>query len=308
MRTAAASFVLVLTLVSCKPESRKGVVLEASLESLIPNDTVILTGIRMDTLKDAPLYQRLAKEQKITALDEFVKQTNLDPRKDLREIVVASNGQDTVVMARVDIPDTAKLEKLLEDQGARRVQAGKYSLLTGTSAAGDHAVGFLGNKLAIAGRLSTVQTLIQGQKGDDSKKRAVLARVAKLPEDKQIWAVAIGGLAPVKLPETGNLANLLQVFQRLESFTMTVDVKEGINLMASGQCMKPEDAKQLHDLLRGLIGFGRLSTPSDRPELLRFFDGIKVENTDRMVRLNADVPKDMVDVFLSLSGAGKPKA
>lgn len=305
MRTAAATLVLLIPLMSCKTEGGKGVVLQASLEKFIPNDTVILTGVRVESLKNAPLYQRLAKEQKITALDDFIKQTNIDPRKDLREIVVASNGKDGVVIARADLHDAAHLEKLLEDKGAKRSTAGKYTLMNSEDG---QSVSFLDNSMAIAGKRQLIEELIQGQKGDDNKKRAVLERVAKLPEDKQIWAVAIGGFAPVKLPETGNLANLLQVFQRLESLTMTVDVKDGLSLYAAGQCMKPEDAKQLHDLLRGLIGFGRLSTPSDRPEFLRFFDGIKVENADRTVKINAEVPKDMVDLFLSLSGAGKPKA
>ncbi|MBI4909871.1 MAG: hypothetical protein HY820_40005 [Acidobacteria bacterium] len=305
MRTAAVSVVILLTLVSCKTDGGKGVVLEASLEKLIPNDTVILTGVRMETLKNTPLFQRLEKQQKITALDDFVRQTHLDPRKDLREIVVASTGKEVVAIARVDLADPANLEKLLEEKGARRVAAGKYTLM---ATADQNAVCFVGNKLAIAGRLDLVQQLVQGQAGDDQKKRAVLNRVAKLPDEKQIWAVAVGGFSPVKLPDTGNLANLLQVFSRLEAFTLTVDVKEGVYLTASGQCLKPEDAKQLHDLLRGLIGFGRLSTPSDRPEFLRFFDGIKVENADRTVKINADVPKDMVDLFLTLSGAGgKPK-
>jgi hypothetical protein len=160
----------------------------------------------------------------------------------------------------------------------------------------------------VAGRPSLLKTVLSGTKVDDEKKRAILHRVAALPQDRPVWAVAIGGFSPMPLPDTGNLANLGRIFQSLRTVSMTVGLNDGLSLAASGLCGNEKDAKQLHDMLRGLIGFGRLSTPTDKPEMLRFFDGIKVDHAESTVKVNADVPLDLVEFFLSLTGKRKPAA
>jgi hypothetical protein len=64
-------------------------------------------------------------------------------------------------------------------------------------------------------------------------------------------------------------------------------------------------ARQIHDALRGLIGIGRLSTPDNQRELLRFFDAIQVSQEDRTVRVRASIPLDLLIAFESFLG-GKP--
>ncbi|HUQ93371.1 MAG TPA: hypothetical protein VM120_16940 [Bryobacteraceae bacterium] len=276
----------------------KGTVLESSLEQYIPGDTVILAGARIDRLLTTPLYKKLMSEQKVNYLEEFSKKTGLNVQRDLKEFLLASNGKDTLMMARGNIENASTLEGLLEKEGARRVPFGKYTLL----AADKGAVVFVNHSIALMGSVPLLRDVLSEKTADDTNRKAVLKKVALLPQDKHIWAVAIGGFAPMPLPETGNLANLARVFQSLETVTMTLDLKDGLSLAAYGLCAKEADARQLHDMLRGLIGFGRLSTPSDKPEMLRFFDSIRVEHTDRTVKLNAEVPMDMVDFFLRMTG------
>ncbi|MBI3207523.1 MAG: hypothetical protein HYZ37_01315 [Candidatus Solibacter usitatus] len=61
-------------------------------------------------------------------------------------------------------------------------------------------------------------------------------------------------------------------------------------------------------MIKALIGFGRLGTRSDQPEMLQFFDGVKVENTGRSVKLNADVSMSVLDGFLKMIEKRKPGA
>ncbi|MBI3679931.1 MAG: hypothetical protein HY235_05985 [Acidobacteria bacterium] len=303
-RRAWTALALALALAGCKQSSRTGIALDASIEKLIPADTVVLAGARLEQMRATTLYQRLMGEQKIAPLDEFAKKTGLDPRRDLIELVIASNGKDALMIARVRIGNPSTLEALLEKEGAKRTVFEGHTLLGSESG----AVVFLNGGLVAAGRPAQLKEALAGKSADDTKKKAVLGKSASLPADRHIWVVAMGGFPPMPLPETGNLANLNRVFQSLDTVTMTLDLKQGISLSATGLCNNDKDAKQLHDMLRGLIGFGRLSTPTDQPEMLRFFDGIKVDHRERTVKLNADVPMDMVDYFLKLTERGKGKA
>lgn len=298
---AAASTLL---LAGCANQPSKGVALETSIEKLIPGDTVVLAGAHIKEIQSSPLYVRLMGDKKLPELESFVKQTGLDPRKDVTELIVASNGKDTLMIARGHIESIPTLEGLLEKQGATSSMFEGHKLLGSDNG----SVSFLSNSVAIAGTTARVKEVLAGKTGDDSKKRQVLAKVAKIEHDKHVWVVAIGGFSPMPLPEQGNLANLARIFQSLDTTLVTLDLSHGLSLMAQGFCTDGEGAKQLHNTLRGLIGFGRLSTPGDNPEMLRFFDSIKVEQTDRQVRVNADVPMDMVDRFLKLTEKKKPSA
>lgn len=295
--------VALVALSGCKTSDSKGVALASSMERYIPADTVVLVGVRVDQLKTTPLYQKLMEGQRLGELDQFAKRTGLDPRRDLDEFVLASNGKKSVAIARGRIANRAALEDAMVKEGASTQAFGKYNLVSNAG----YAVVFVDDTIALAGEPESLKPLLDAEPARGDAKSAVLERVAAMQQARQVWAVAIGGFAPVPLPETGNLANLNRVFQSLEDVAMTMDLKEGLHLNAAGTCNDEKNARQLHDLLRGLIGFGRLSTPSDRPDLLRLLDGIRVDHNNRNVKLDAQVPMELVDTLLAASEGKRRK-
>ena len=73
--------------------------------------------------------------------------------------------------------------------------------------------------------------------------------------------------------------------------------------------MSDEGAKRVHDALRGLIGFGRLSTKDDEQDLLRAYDGIHVDQNHSVVDIKADLSGDLADALLNrLSGSAPRRA
>jgi hypothetical protein len=65
-------------------------------------------------------------------------------------------------------------------------------------------------------------------------------------------------------------------------------------------CKTERDAKFVHDLVRALIGLGRLNTPVNQPELLKLYDAIQVTQQQAQTKATADVPQALVDKFLDL--------
>ena len=90
-----------------------------ALAALIPNETKYLLGIKLDKLKDSAVYQRHLKDRFADQFEEFARSTGLDPRKDLWEILVSSDGKRTVMMGRGRFP-VADLEPRLEREGVAR--------------------------------------------------------------------------------------------------------------------------------------------------------------------------------------------
>jgi hypothetical protein len=116
-------------------------------------------------------------------------------------------------------------------------------------------------------------------------------KIRLIPVQSQIWGVGLGSslMALDAIPKQGNLANLRNLFQALESWTVAATLSSNLKAEASAVYRTEQDAKQIHDALRGLLGLARLSTPSESPELLRLYDGIQISMEKNTVRVTADI-------------------
>lgn len=271
--------------------------LAPGVEKLIPPETVALVGVNVRELMKSAVWEKVASTGGVPAeLDEFTKRTGLDVRRDLRELYIAADGARSLAIVKADIKDPEALGKEIESRGGQRTEVAGKAVYT----AGDKVFALVDGGTAVAGTMERVRGAIEGyQSSDDGKRRAVLDKMAALPGGGQIWAVAVGGFPPMPIPERGNIANLNRVFASLESSVLSVDMSNGVALVAAGQCADDKMAKQLNDTLKALIGFGRLSTPSDKPELLKLFDGIQVAQDKGAVNVKAQVPADMVDFLVA---------
>src|SRR2546423_9609254 len=72
---------------------------DATLAAFMPPDATVLAGIRMDQVMTTAAYQKMSQIH-FQRLDEFARDTGFDPRKDVRDLLIGSNGSDTVVDAR----------------------------------------------------------------------------------------------------------------------------------------------------------------------------------------------------------------
>ncbi len=89
MRPLLPFFALLILPVGCFPAER----IDNVLAKLVPADSQSLFGARMDLLKSTPLYTKLVTGQKLESLDSFVTETGFDPRRDVRELLVADRQQ-----------------------------------------------------------------------------------------------------------------------------------------------------------------------------------------------------------------------
>ena len=75
------------------------------------------------------------------------------------------------------------------------------------------------------------------------------------------------------------------------------------NLKGFDHFVEATDAKNLGDAARGLVGLGRLSVPEKQPEMLRVWDGIKVDQQQRTVKITVAIPPDLIDKLIDLVGS-----
>jgi hypothetical protein len=293
-----AALALCLTLAACQPKQSASLHVSPALEALVPADTVVVLGVNLTTIRDTAIYQKLLTRVPLPQLDQFAQQTGLDPRKDLSEILLCSNGKNALLLVRgkFRIPD---LEARFKSQGVTP------TIYKGHRLFGDDrgAVTFLDDSTAAAGTPAEIRALFDQPSGAGRGLPIPLRDLLRtLPAGDQIYAALTGGVENLNLPlpREGNLGNVLQALRSVESATLGMNLSNGMGAIFVVNCSTDRDAKFVHDLVRGLVGFGRLNTPDNQPDLLKLYDAIQVTQQQAQTKITADVPQQLADKFLDL--------
>jgi hypothetical protein len=96
-----------LALAACK-RTTPGALVDPALSTLIPADTTMLVGVRVEDLQKTPIYKKYLADRPVAALDDFAKQFGIDPRKDIWEVLFISTGKDSLVLARGRFPSATR--------------------------------------------------------------------------------------------------------------------------------------------------------------------------------------------------------
>jgi hypothetical protein len=269
------------------------------LVRMVPPGVTSLVGAHMDQLLASDLYQKLAAQQKLPQLDQFARETGFDPRRDVREVLLATTGQGSVLLAR-----GAFSLKQGTPPGMKLVRHGQYNIFADTSGTSGFCI--LDSTLASAGELPVLESALDEWSGGSHKAaQPLLNTVATLNEQTSLWGASTGfaGFLSENLPRAGNGIDFSAVFRGIESTWFSVSVASGFQAAIHGTTATEQDAIALRDTAKGLIGLGRLSVPDGQPDLLRFWDGITVEQAGRSFTLNADIADDLIGQMVRLLSA-----
>lgn len=268
------------------------------LVRMIPPGTVSLLGARMDQIKTTPLYNQMIAQKKLPDLDRFTRETGFDPRRDVRELLLASNGTEgqSVALARGSF-------KVQEFGNLRTFKHGIYVIH------GDDKGGFclLDNSTAAAGPLPGLYAALDHwHAGAAPATPELLRRAEQIPGNAQVWGVSGGGFnIPLGLSMKQGNTDFAQIFRGVERTEFWADLHNGVDATLQGDVKTPEDAKNLADAARGLIGLGRLSVPDNHRELLKLWDGFHVDQISRHITLTIKAAQDMIDQLVTLFQNGE---
>jgi hypothetical protein len=284
-------------LTGCQPKQSASLHVSPALESLVPSDTVVVLGLNLGGMRDTTIYQKLITRVPLPQLDRFTQQTGLDPRKDLSEILISSNGKTALLLVRGKFR-IADLDARFKSNGVAPTNYKGHALFGDDRA----AVTFMDDSTAVAGSPADLRALLDLPSSARGLPIPLRDLLRTLPAGDQVYAALTGGVENLNLPlpSGGNIGNIMQALRSVDSATLGMNLSQGLDAIAAVNCNTERDAKFVHDLLRGLIGFGRLNTPDNRPDMLKLYDAIQVTQQQTQTKVTADVPQDLADRFLDL--------
>lgn len=296
MKPALTLSVAVL-LAGCSHTAPPGPKIDPALAGMIPADTVLLAGARIEAIKKTPVYQKYLAERDFPAVDRFAEQMKIDPRKDLWELLYISNGSRSAVLGR----------GMFSDESEPRIPGRRFGYRGFNLVGDDNTAVLLISPTSVAiGDTAQLKAMVDARDKSPGAPPGLAAAMKEIPSEAQLWAAYGGGPLHLPIPTTGNLANLNNIVQAIESGSFYLDLRMGLSGVASGTSRTEKDSQDLEGGLKALVGLGRLSTPKDRPEFQRVWDGIRITQQDREVKLYIDQPEELVGQFLNMTMGRAP--
>jgi hypothetical protein len=278
-----------VTLVGCK-KTGEGAKVDPALSTLVPSDTTMLIGVRVEDFVKTPIYKKYLADKALRFVDDFTAEFDIDPRKDLWEVLFISNGAQQVILARGKFSNEAEPRVLREARGAKRF--GYH----GVTFVGDDrsAVMLMGPSMVGVGDTAALKRVIDARDQTNGPPKVLADRMKDVPREAALWSVYAG--PPISLPPnaTANMGNAIKILNSIESGSAWLDLRTAVTAKAIGSTASDAKGKELFDALRGLLGLARLMGAKDNVQLQGLLDGVRVTQDARNVNVYLDQPETAI--------------
>jgi hypothetical protein len=289
-----ALFFAALGLAGCSTKPPAGPKIDPALAGLIPADTVLMAGTRVEALKKAPIYQKFLAHRSLPQIDEFATRTGVNPQKDLWELLYVSNGKAGAVLGHGMFSDEG--EPKLQQRGDNRFGYKGFNFIGNERT----AILLISQTVLAMGDTDELRAMVDAHEKSAGPPPAMGALLARMSSTAQIWAAYGGGAVQLPFDTSGNLGNINKILSLFQTGTLYLDLSAEVAGVAEGTSASDQDAEQLEGGLKAMIGLGRLSTSPKQPELLMAWDGLRPTREGRDVKMHIDEQEQTVDALLNL--------
>jgi hypothetical protein len=276
---------------------------DPQLLNLVMPDAKVLAGVNVEQAKGTQFGQYVLNQLQThdAQMQQLVTMTGFDPRRDVRELLVASDGtpgsKTGLALARGTF-DTAKIMAAASLAG---VVTEVYSGITILEEPRKQEAGiaFLDGTTVVAGDIANVKGAIDRSKTAQSLPAAVAVKVNQWSTSQDAWGVTTvppASLAPATKPGTlnGPIAN---AGQNVES--AAGGVKFGAQVVFSGeaQCDTAQNATTLGDVVKLLVNLAQMQAGQD-PTAAALIKSVSVTASGNVVKISASLPQDVFQQML----------
>jgi hypothetical protein len=286
---------------------------------ILPQDAKFLMGLDVKRFAASPFYAKYASRRGMQpdGLRELEEKTGLNPVRDIDRIVVAGapgagkhNPGLVLAFGRFDL---YKLGRALETDGKAAGHRFEGLTVYAFDEEGDHprAIAFLDEGSLLFGPLDRVEAAVTSRARGEAPLKgnaALLGLVEKVRPGSTFWVVGdqslLAGL-PTSIPAPGASADGATVnLPALRSLTVTGDLDPEVSLNATGEAADEAAAKNLADVVRGLVALASLQA-QQKPELQQLASAVSVATDANRVLVSARLPYELLD---ALQAKSKPEA
>jgi hypothetical protein len=284
---------------------------DPQLVNLVMPDAQVLAGISVDQAKTTPFGQYVLSQIQSQGphLGQISAETGFDPRRDIRELLLASNGapQTGLVVAR-GVFDAQRIQSAALAGGGVMESYKSLNILEDPKRT--HAVAFLDATLAVAGDLASVKLAINRQSLAAPLPASVIVQVDQWSAAHDAWALTTvppSKLKPSAAPVPPNPAfqNALQSIQQAAG-----GVKFGTQVVftAQAQTDSEQNATALANVLQFLSSLAQTQAPPSKAQVGALLQGLAVTSSGNLVNFSLSVAETELEQITKSRRATAPNS
>ena len=287
---------------------------DPTLLQMIMPDAQVVAGLEVDSAKSSLFGQYVLSHLSVndTKLEQFTAETGFDPRRDVSEVVIASNWkQDSpdsrwIVAAHgtFDIPSiTAAAQTnggvIAPYQGVNvltHAASGKSQVVTGLA--------FLNSSTALLGDLTSVQAAISRSQSNAAINSAVLAKAQTASAGKDFWFVTLVPLSNFSssVPVLNNSgAASGNVFAAINQASGGIHFGDTVTISAEAVTRSEKDAQALVDVVKffaSLVQLNRQNNPA-AGQVATLLDTLQTTVSGNITTLSLAIPEQQIEQLLN---------
>lgn len=273
---------------------------DSGLLTLVMPDAKVVSGISVEQSKSTPFGQYLLSQMHADQdFEKFVAATGFDPRRDLREVLVASTAEpkkhNALVLAR-GFFDPSKISQFAQSEGKTVTNFMGVNLISDTKNT-THAMAFVDSSLAIAGDVESVKGAIQRRDSKGSLPAALLAKVQETSAKNDAWFVSTISLAEANTSGAGITINGQIQPNMLQGITAASGgVRFGSIVLVTAEAVtrSAQDATALADVVRFMTSMAQMNEQKN-PDFTAILNSLDLKTLNNTMTVSVSIPETRLE-------------
>lgn len=289
---------------------------DPQLLNLVMPEAKILAGVNVDQAKTTPFGAYVVSQiqaQGAQHLQQVAALTGFDPRRDLHELLIASNGApgnpSGLILARGNF-DASRIQAAGLAGGGTTTNYNGVTLLLDPKQT--HAVAFLDPTLAVAGDVASVKAAIDRQNAPAPLSAALMVQVNQWSGMEDGWVIAATPLANLKPPTNpANPSNpaIQNAFQSIQQAAGGVKFGDPIVWTGQLQADTAQNAASVAGVVQFVASLAQMQAQQKNPQAAGILNSLSVATSGNQVNLSLSVPEAQAEqAFKPKAGTANPQS
>jgi hypothetical protein len=272
---------------------------DPQLLNLLMPDAKVIAGVNVEQAKGTQFGQYVLNQIQThdSDMQKLITLTGFDPRRDVSEVLVASDGapqsKTGLALARGTF-DVVKIIAAATANGAATEAYGGVTILEDPKAKAPGGIAFLDGTIVVAGDLANVKAAIDRRSNAQPLPAALMVKINQWSNAQDAWgisAVPPSSLAPAqpKGTQPNPMFNAVQSVQQAAG-----GVKFGTNVVFTSEavCDTAQNAVTLGDLVKFMINVAQMQG-AQNPQAQALANSVTVTPSGNILNVSASLPQDV---------------
>jgi hypothetical protein len=286
---------------------------DPQLLNLVMPDATVVAGVNVEQAKTTPFGQYVLSliQPNDPHLKEIADLTGFDPTRDVREVLVASNGtpggtqHSGLALARGNF-DPARIVAAATSKGAQTEVYNGVTIIGGPAdAKQEGGIAFLDATTVVAGDLANVKAAIARRTTTSNLPASLAVQINQWSTTEDAWAVSLIPTAslhtPAGAPPIPGVGTQNNAFTSIQQAAGGVKFGSLVVLTAQAQADTAQNAQAMGDALKLLASLAQLQGTNDAA-IKSLTQSLTVSASGNLLNVSASIPQDQVQQLV------KPRA